>query len=62
MSIKEQTLYYLLEENGYSHGACVTAMQILSQSHEAMDDAIAFIDDNHPSESDLIEYLAQLCS
>lgn len=52
MTIKEQTLYYLLQEHGYSHGATVTAMQILTQSREAMDDAIAFIDENHPSESE----------
>ena len=52
MTIKEQTLYYLLQEQGYSHGATVTAMQILTQSREAMDDAIAFIDEKHPSESE----------
>lgn len=62
MTIKEQTLYYLLQEHGYSHGATVTAMQILTLSREAMDDAIAFIDEKHPSESDLVEYIAQICS
>lgn len=49
MTIKEQTLYYILQEQGYSHGATVTAMQILIQSREAMDDAIAFIDEKHPT-------------
>lgn len=62
MTIKEQTLYYLLQEHGYSHGATVTAMQILTQSREAMDDAIAYIDDKHPSESELVEYIAKICS
>lgn len=62
MTIKEQTLYYLLQEHGYSHGATITAMQILTQSREAMDDAIAYIDDKHPSESELVEYIAQICS
>ena len=45
MTIKEQTLYYLLQEQGYGHGATVTAMQILTQSREAMDDAIVFVED-----------------
>ena len=62
MTITEQTLYYLLQEQGYSHGATVTAMQILTQSREAMDDAIAFIDEKHPSESELVEYIAKICS
>ena len=38
------------------------AMQILSQSREAIDDAIAYVYDEHPSEVDLVEYIAQLCS
>ena len=62
MAIKEQTLYYLLQEHGYSHGATVTAMQILTQSREAMDDTIAFINEKHPSKSELVEYIAHLCS
>ena len=45
-----------------SCASTVTAMQILIQSREAMDDAIAFIDEKHPSESELVEYIAQLCS
>ena len=60
MTIKEQTLYYILQEQGYSHGATVTAMQILIQSREAMDDAIAFIDEKHPSESELINRVSSL--
>ena len=54
MTIKEQTLYYLLQEQGYSHGATVTAMQILSQSREAMDDAIAFVDEKRPTENEFV--------
>lgn len=62
MTAKQQALYYLLEEQGYSHGLCVTALQILSQSNEAIDDAIIFIEDNHPTENDMVEYIAKLCS
>ena len=61
MSGKQQTLYYLLQGQGYSHGATMTAMQILSQSREAMDDAIAYMVEYHPTEKDLIEYIAQMC-
>lgn len=34
----------------------------LTQSREAMDDAIAFIDEKHPTENELVEYIAKLCS
>lgn len=57
MTIKEQTLYYLLQEQGYSHGATVTAMQILTQSREAMDDAIVFVDEKRPTENEFVEYI-----
>ena len=62
MTTKQQTLYNLLQDEGYSYGAVMTAMQILSQSREAMDDAIAYVYDEHPSEKDLVEYIAQICS
>ena len=62
MSTKEQTLYNLLQDEGYSYGAVVTVMQILSQSREAMDDAIAYVYDEHPSENVLVGYIAQMCS
>ena len=62
MSTKEQALYNLLHDEGYSYGAVVTAMQILSQSREAMDDVIAYVYDEHPSEMELIEHIAQICS
>lgn len=57
MTITEQTLYYLLQEQGYSHGATVTAMQILTQSREAMYDAIVFVDEKRPTENEFVEYI-----
>lgn len=62
MTAKEQALYALLEDQGYSHGLCVTALRILSQSKEALDDAIIFIEDNQPNEQEMIEYISGLCS
>lgn len=62
MTAKEQALYALMEDQGYSHGLCVTALRILSQSREALDDAIIFIEDNQPSGQEMIEYISGLCS
>ena len=62
MSTKQQALYSLLQDEGYSYGAVITAMQILSQSREAMDDAIVYVYDEHPSEKELVEYIANMCS
>lgn len=62
MTAKEQALYAIMEDQGYSHGLCVTALRILSQSREALDDAIIFIEDNQPSEQEMIEYISGLCS
>lgn len=62
MTAKEQALYALLEDQGYSHGLCVTALRILSQSKDALDDAIIFIEDNQPNEQEMIEYISGLCS
>ena len=62
ISTKEQTLYNLLQDEGYSHGAVMTVMQILPQSREAMDDTIAYVYDEHPSEKELVEYIANMCS
>ena len=62
MTTKEQALYNLLQDEGYSYGAMMTAMQILSQSREAMDDVIAYVYDEHPSEKELVEHIAQICS
>lgn len=61
MTSKEQALYAIMEEQGYSHGLCVTALRILSQSKAAMDDAMIYIDDTHPSEDELVHYLAEIC-
>ena len=62
MTISQQTLYILMQEHGYSHGLCETAIHFLGQSKEAIDDTIIYIEDCNPSEQELIEYIAKLCS
>ena len=46
---------------GYSHGLCVTALQILSQDKLAVSDMLAFIYDEQPSEDDFIKEMAKMC-
>lgn len=61
MTAKEQALYALMEEHSYSYGLMQTAVCLLGQSKEALDEIIVFIEDCHPSEEELIRHIAGLC-
>ncbi len=61
MTSKELALSAMMEERGYSNGLITTALFVLSQSREALDEMILFIDDNNPSEEDFVEHLAEIC-
>ena len=61
MTPKQQTLYALMECGGYSYGCMQMVMSLLGASREALDDMILFIEDEHPSERELIAKLAELC-
>lgn len=61
MTAKQQALYALMENEGYSYGLCATALKLFSLNPSAIDDAMLFIDDNHPSEEDFISYMGDLC-
>ena len=61
MTGKEQALFALMQDMGYSHGLCVTALQILSQSQLAVSDMIAYIYDEQPTEQELIAELSRIC-
>lgn len=50
-----------MQDMGYSHGLCVTALQILSQNRRAVSDMLAFAYDEHPSEEDFIKEMARIC-
>lgn len=61
MTSKELALCAMMEECGYSNGLITTALFVLAQSCEALDEMILFIDDNNPSEEEFVEHLAEIC-
>lgn len=61
MTIKEQALYGLMENRGYSLGLIQTAICILGQSREALDEMIVFIEDEQPTEREVMEKIAEIC-
>ena len=61
MTANEQALYAEMQELGYSHGLCITALQILSQVQTATSQMLAYLYDNKPTEETFIEALAKTC-
>lgn len=61
MTGNEQALLAQMQDLGYSHGLCVTAIQILSQSKQAVSDMLAYIYDEQPSEEEFIAEIARNC-
>lgn len=61
MTAKESALLAQMQDLGYSHGMVVTALRLLGQSPEAIEDALLYLYDNQPSEKEFVEYLAELC-
>ena len=61
MTGSEQALLAQMQDLGYSHGLCVTAIQILSQSKQAVSDVLAYIYDEQPSEEEFIVEIARIC-
>lgn len=61
MTGNEQALLAQMQDLGYSHGLCVTALQILSQSKQAVRDMLAYIYDEQPSEEEFIAEIARIC-
>ena len=61
MTGNEQALLAQMQDLGYSHGLCVTALQILSQSKQAVSDKLAYIYDEQPSEEEFIAEIAKIC-
>ena len=50
-----------MQELGYSHGLCITALQILSQNRLAISDMLAFLYEEQPSEETFIKEIARIC-
>lgn len=61
MTTNEQALFSLMQDLGYSHGLCLTALHILSQDKLAVSDMLAYIYDKRPSEEDFINEMARIC-
>ena len=60
MSPKQKALYSLMEDLGYSH-ACITAtIMLLRDNRYALDDMILFIEDEQPTEDEIIDKTAEL--
>lgn len=50
-----------MQDLGYSHGLCVTALQILSQSQQAVSDMLAYLYEEQPSKEGFIMEMARIC-
>ncbi len=61
MTGNEQALWAEMQNHGYSHGLCLTALHILSHSKYAASEMLAFIYDKQPSEEDFIREIARIC-
>lgn len=61
MTSNEQALLAQMQDLGYSHGLCMTSIQILSQSKQAVSYMLAYIYDEQPAEDEFIEEMAQIC-
>lgn len=61
MTHNEQALLAQMQDMGYSHGLCITALQILSQSKQAVSEMLAYIYDEQPTEQEFIAEIARIC-
>ena len=61
MTNNEQALLAQMQNMGYSHGLCITALQILSQSKQAVSEMLAYIYDEQPTEQEFIAEIARIC-
>ena len=62
MTNNEQALLAQMQNMGYSHGLCITALQILSQSKQAVSEMLAYIYDEQPTEQVFIAEIARICN
>lgn len=46
---------------GYSHGLCITALQVLSQNKLAVSEMLAYLYEKRPSEEVYINEIARIC-
>ena len=61
MTSNEQALYAQMQELGYSHGLCITALQVLSQDKLAVSEMLVYLYEEQPSEEAFITEIARIC-
>lgn len=61
MTLNEQALFAQMQELGYSHGLCITALQVLSQDKLAVSEMLAYLYEEQPSEAAFINEIARIC-
>lgn len=61
MTTNEQALFMQMQDMGYSHGLCVTALHILSQDKLAVSNMLAYLYEEKPSEETFIKEIARMC-
>lgn len=61
MTLNEQALFAQMEELGYSHGLCITALQVLSQDKLAVSEMLVYLYEEQPSEEVFINEIARIC-
>ncbi len=49
MTSNEQALFAQMQDLGYSHGLCITALQVLSQDKLAVSEMLAYLYEEQPS-------------
>ena len=62
MTSNEQALFGMMQDLGYSHGLCITALQILSQDRLAVSEMLAYLYEEQPSEEAFIKEIARTVS
>lgn len=60
MTSNEKALLAQMQDMGYSHGLCITALQIISLSKQAVSDMLAYIYDEQPSEEEFIAEISRI--
>ena len=61
MTSNERALFAQMQDLGYSHGLCITALQVLSQDKLAVSEMLAYLYEEQPSEEAFINEIARIC-
>lgn len=61
MTSNEQALFAQMQALGYSHGLCITALQVLSQDKLAVSEMLAYLYEEQPSEEAFVNEIARIC-